>query len=108
LIQRCSWLSIFAHAHFNKVATKLRLKNEIVRSKSLQGIGLLLKSLKVQLLKAMVIANSPSPLTLLENGDHLSRDKFERLYIVLWLNVNAILRNDYVSSSQNIAVFKKI
>jgi hypothetical protein len=57
-----SWLSVLTHAHFNKVATKLRLKNEIMRSKSLLAIGLLLKSLKVQLLKAMDIAHSPSPL----------------------------------------------
>ncbi|MEI6427191.1 MAG: Uma2 family endonuclease [Pseudanabaena sp. ELA607] len=30
----------------------------------------------------MVIANSPSPLTILENGDRLSRDEFERRYTV--------------------------
>lgn len=28
----------------------------------------------------MVIANSPSPLTILENGDRLNRDEFERRY----------------------------
>ena len=41
----------------------------------------LLKSLKVQSLKAMVIANSQSPLTILENGDRLHREEFERRYI---------------------------
>jgi len=29
----------------------------------------------------MVIANSLSPLTILENGDRLNRDEFERRYI---------------------------
>jgi len=40
----------------------------------------LLRSIKAQLLKAMVIANSPSPLTILENGDRLNRDEFEQRY----------------------------
>jgi hypothetical protein len=39
-----------------------------------------IKSLKAQPLKTMVIANSPSPLTILENGDRLNRDEFERRY----------------------------
>jgi hypothetical protein len=44
-------------------------------------IALPLKSINVQPLKAMVIANSASPLTILENGDRLNRDEFERRYI---------------------------
>jgi hypothetical protein len=40
----------------------------------------LLKSVKAQPPKAMVIANSPSPQLILENGDRLNRDEFERRY----------------------------
>ncbi len=48
----------------------------------------------------MVIVNSPSPLTILENGDRLNRDEDEsgiirsQEFAGLWLNVNAILSND--------------
>ncbi|MFN9886778.1 MAG: hypothetical protein ACK54M_13320 [Pseudanabaena sp.] len=34
----------------------------------------LLRSIKAQPLKAMVIAKSPSPLTILENGDRRNRE----------------------------------
>jgi len=40
----------------------------------------LLKLLQVQSLNIMVIANSPSSLTILENGDRLNREEFERRY----------------------------
>ena len=40
----------------------------------------LLKYSKAQPLQTMVIANSPSTLTILENGDRLNRDEFERRY----------------------------
>jgi len=41
----------------------------------------LLECLKLQPLIAMVTANSPSPLTILENGDRLNREEFERRYL---------------------------